>query len=57
MRAACGERAAASAYLLDHAKREFVGRDGQSAWMYGNVYDPADGETPLNWWLDLLKPE
>jgi hypothetical protein len=20
-------------------------------WMYGNVYDPADGETPLNWWV------
>jgi hypothetical protein len=21
-------------------------------WIYGNVYDPADGVTPLNWWLD-----
>jgi hypothetical protein len=21
-----------------------------SRWMYGNVYDPADGVTPLNWW-------
>jgi hypothetical protein len=20
-------------------------------WFYGNVYDPADGVTPLNWWL------
>ena len=19
-------------------------------WYYGNVYDPEDGETPLNWW-------
>lgn len=28
-----------------------------SLWMYGNVYDPADGQTPLNWWQDLLKPE
>lgn len=26
-------------------------------WMYGNVYDPTDGVTPLNWWLDILKPE
>lgn len=26
-------------------------------WVYGNVYDPADGVTPLNWWLDILKPE
>lgn len=28
-----------------------------SMWMYGNVYDPEDGVTPLNWWLDVLKPE
>lgn len=34
-----------------------VGKDGESTWMYGNVYDPQDGQTPLNWWLDLLKPE
>ncbi|MDO3381454.1 DUF4265 domain-containing protein [Gilvimarinus algae] len=26
-------------------------------WQYGNVYDPADGVTPLNWWQQLLKPE
>jgi hypothetical protein len=19
-------------------------------WSYGNVYDPTDGVTPLNWW-------
>lgn len=29
----------------------------QATWMYGNVYDPADGQTPLNWWHDILKPE
>ncbi len=34
-----------------------VGQDGNSAWVYGNVYDPNDGTTPLNWWLDILKPE
>ncbi|ACE86278.1 hypothetical protein CJA_0192 [Cellvibrio japonicus Ueda107] len=34
-----------------------VGQDGQSQWMYGNVYDPQDGTTPLNWWQDILKPE
>ena len=22
-----------------------------SIWSYGNVYDPIDGVTPLNWWL------
>ena len=26
-------------------------------WMYGNVYDPNDGITPLNWWHDILKPQ
>ena len=26
-----------------------------SAWRYGNVYDSADGTTPLNWWMDLDK--
>lgn len=34
-----------------------LGASGDSIWMYGNVYDPADGETPLNWWQALLKPE
>lgn len=26
-------------------------------WMYGNVYDPEDGTTPLNWWQSILAPE
>jgi hypothetical protein len=25
-------------------------RVGGSSWLYGNVYDPRDGETPLGWW-------
>ena len=25
-----------------------------SSWLYGNVYDPADGTTPLNWWHEFL---
>ena len=28
------------------AKKQYPG----CVWMYGNVYDPADGKTPLNWW-------
>lgn len=28
-----------------------------AAWVYGNVYDPADGSTPLNWWQAFLAPE
>ena len=32
--------------------------DGETcAWMYGNVYDPEDGQTPLNWWQEILQPE
>jgi len=26
----------------------------QTQWLYSNVYDPDDGETPLNWWHDYL---
>jgi hypothetical protein len=29
---------------------EAVRRHAGSAWLYGNVYDPSDGTTPLNWW-------
>lgn len=36
---------------------DLVGEDTESAWFYGNVYDPKDGVTPLNWWLDILKPQ
>ncbi|MDQ2076950.1 DUF4265 domain-containing protein [Marinimicrobium sp. ABcell2] len=28
-----------------------------SGWLYGNVYDPTDGTTPLNWWQSMLAPE
>jgi len=42
---------------IEEILNRHVGRDGQSAWVYGNVYDPNDGSTPLNWWLDMLKPE
>ena len=27
-------------------------RTGGSSWLYGNVYDPLDGETQLGWWVD-----
>ena len=29
---------------------EAVRRHAASSWLYGNVYDPADGVTPLDWW-------
>lgn len=28
-----------------------------TVWYYGNVYDPEDGETPLQWWLEFDKQE
>ena len=36
----------AVAQAFDDAVRRHAG----SAWLYGNVYDPSDGMTPLNWW-------
>lgn len=33
-----------NAIVKDHPEME---------WFYGNVYDPADGVTPLNWWMNL----
>lgn len=28
-----------------------------TVWYYGNVYDPEDGTTPLQWWLEFDKQE
>jgi hypothetical protein len=42
---------------IENILNQHVGKDGNSNWMYGNVYDPIDGQTPLNWWHDILKPE
>lgn len=42
---------------IEKIMEKTLGQDPQSQWMYGNVYDPADGSTPLNWWQSLLKPE
>ncbi|WP_317932114.1 DUF4265 domain-containing protein [Halioxenophilus sp. WMMB6] len=39
--------------LLNQAIAPF----SESTWLYGNVYDPADGVTPLNWWQEFLSPE
>lgn len=32
---------------------EVIVDNGQAQWLYGNVYDPLDGE-PLNWWQPIL---
>lgn len=37
--------------LLDR----IMGQNTDCVWYYGNVYDPKDGVTPLNWWLDVTR--
>lgn len=34
--------------VFNSAAQEYSGLE----WYYGNVYDPVDGVTPLNWWAD-----
>jgi hypothetical protein len=36
---------------IEEALRHISERFPDVEWYYGNVYDPADGVTPLNWWL------
>jgi hypothetical protein len=33
-----------------------IGQYSGTVWYYGNVYDPADGVTPLDWWQEFLAP-
>jgi len=42
---------------IEDLLNQHVGNASLSVWQYGNVYDPADGLTPLNWWIDILKPQ
>lgn len=42
---------------IENILEDHVGEETQSAWLYGNVYDPRDGVTPLNWWQEILKPQ
>jgi hypothetical protein len=39
---------ALEAILAEHLR-------ASDTWLYGNVYDPNDGQTPLNWWQPLLE--
>lgn len=36
---------------IERCLAESVGRFPGAEWYFGNVYDPVDGTTPLNWWL------
>ena len=35
---------------------EHLANNDQFSWLYGNVYDPENGE-PLNWWQAILSPD
>lgn len=39
--------------LLNSAVNQFP----DTIWYYGNVYDPEDGTTPLEWWLESEQRE
>lgn len=38
--------------VLDRICGQFPG----TLWYYGNVYDPKDGVTPMDWWQEILAP-
>lgn len=42
---------------VENILNDHVGEETDSIWYYGNVYEPADGVTPLNWWHEILKPQ
>jgi hypothetical protein len=35
---------------VEAAFNAFVAKHADAQWALGNVYDPADEATPLNWW-------
>lgn len=34
---------------------EAMSRYPDTVWYYGNIYDPRDGVTPLNWWDEFIQ--
>lgn len=34
---------------------EVMGRYPDTVWFYGNIYDPRDGVTPLDWWGEFIQ--
>ena len=37
---------------IEELFKSLVADHPEMEWFYGNVYDPTDGITPLNWWID-----
>jgi len=43
---------------IEQILNSHVGKNGESSWIYGNVYSIVNGElVPMNWWQEFLKPE
>ena len=42
---------------IENILNDYIDEDEEQIWLYGNIYDPKDGVTPLNWWQDILKPQ
>jgi hypothetical protein len=36
---------------IERLLQKVTARFPMISWYYGNVYDPVDGVTPLNWWI------
>jgi hypothetical protein len=43
---------AAGFAAVEAAFNAFAKQHPEAHWSFGNVYDPADGVTPLNWWQE-----
>jgi len=42
---------------IEDILNKHVAKETEATWFYGNVYDPKDGTTPLNWWQNLDSEE
>ncbi len=38
---------------IENVLNECIADYPDTIWYYGNVYDPNDGSTPLNWWNEI----
>lgn len=38
---------------IENVLNECIADYPDTFWYYGNVYDPKDGSTPLNWWNEI----
>ena len=41
--------------MIESVFTDLAATDQRIEWYFGNVYDPADGMTPLRWWVTTLR--